>query len=71
MLLKIIGQPLGTAESRQEMPKGYWIASGQFLEGTYWKAAGKCPNFRRQPIGDKTELPSGYWLKPGISIPFL
>jgi hypothetical protein len=37
MLLKVIGQPLGTAkrvlESRWEMPKGYWIASGQFLEG--------------------------------------
>jgi hypothetical protein len=37
MLLKVIGQPLGTAkmvlESRWEMPKGYCIASGQFLEG--------------------------------------
>jgi hypothetical protein len=37
MLLKVTGQPLGTAkrvlESRSEMPKGYWIASGQFLEG--------------------------------------
>jgi hypothetical protein len=37
MLLKVIGQLLGTAkrvlESRWEMPKGYWIASGQFLEG--------------------------------------
>jgi hypothetical protein len=38
MLLKVIGQLLGTAkrvwESRWEMPKGYWIASGQFLEST-------------------------------------
>jgi hypothetical protein len=37
MLLKVIGQLLGTAErvleSRWEMPKGYWIASGQFSEG--------------------------------------
>ncbi len=37
MLLKVIGQLLGTAkrvlESCWEMPKGYWIASGQFLEG--------------------------------------
>jgi hypothetical protein len=37
MPLKVIGQPLGTAkrvlESRWEMPKGYRIASGQFLEG--------------------------------------
>jgi hypothetical protein len=37
MLLKVIGQSLGTAErvlkSRWKMPKGYWIASGQFLEG--------------------------------------
>jgi hypothetical protein len=37
MLLNVIGQPLGTAkrvlENRWEMPKGYWIASGQFLEG--------------------------------------
>jgi hypothetical protein len=36
MLGKVIGQPLGTAErvleSRWEMPKGYWIDSGQFLE---------------------------------------
>jgi hypothetical protein len=36
MLLKAMGQPLGTAkmvrESRWEMPKGYWIASAQFLE---------------------------------------
>jgi hypothetical protein len=28
-------------------------------------------NFRRQPIGDKTDFPSGYWLKVAISIPFL
>jgi hypothetical protein len=37
ILLKVIEQPLGTAErvvkSHWEMPKGYWIASGQFLEG--------------------------------------
>jgi hypothetical protein len=37
MLLKVIGQLLGTAkrvlESHWEMPKGYWITSGQFLEG--------------------------------------
>ncbi len=36
MLLKAFGQPLGTAktvqEIRWEMHKGYWIASGQFLE---------------------------------------
>ncbi len=36
MLLKAIEQLLGTdkrvLESRWEMPKGYWIASGQFLE---------------------------------------
>jgi hypothetical protein len=36
MLLKTIGQPLGTAkrvqESRWEIPKGYWKASGKFLE---------------------------------------
>jgi hypothetical protein len=37
MLLKAVGQPLGTAkrvlESRWEMPKGFWKASGQFLKG--------------------------------------
>jgi hypothetical protein len=37
MLLKVIGQPLGTTKrvlkSRWEIPKGYWITSGQFLEG--------------------------------------
>jgi hypothetical protein len=36
MLLKAIGQLLITAkrvlESHWEMPKGYWIASEQFLE---------------------------------------
>jgi hypothetical protein len=37
MLLKVIGQPLGTAKrvkkSHWEMPKDYWIAFGQSLEG--------------------------------------
>jgi hypothetical protein len=37
MLLKAVGQQLGTAtkekECRWEMPKGYWKASGQFLKG--------------------------------------
>jgi hypothetical protein len=37
MLLKAVGQHLGTAkrvfESRWEMFKGYWKASGQFLQG--------------------------------------
>jgi hypothetical protein len=36
----------------------------------YWKAAGKCPNARRQPMGDKAELLSGYWLKHGNFHPF-
>jgi hypothetical protein len=35
--LKVIGQPLGTfervLESHWEMPKCYWIASGQFSVG--------------------------------------
>jgi hypothetical protein len=37
MLLEDIGQPLSTAKrvknSRWEMPKGYWAASGKFLKG--------------------------------------
>ncbi len=37
MLLKAVGQPLGTAkrvlEIRWERPKGYWKASGKFLKG--------------------------------------
>jgi hypothetical protein len=37
MLLKVVGQPLGTAkrvlESHWEMPKGYCKSSGQFLKG--------------------------------------
>jgi hypothetical protein len=46
MLLKTIGQPLGTSErlqeSRGEVPKkGYWISFVQFLG--YWKATKKCP----------------------------
>jgi hypothetical protein len=71
MLLKVIVQPLGTVkrvlDSHLEVLLDCLLA---ILRG-YWKAAGKCPNSRRQPIGDKTELPSGYWLKRGISIPFL
>jgi hypothetical protein len=35
------------------MPKAYWIAS-QIVKGC-WKAAGKCANTRRQPIGQKPE----------------
>jgi hypothetical protein len=70
MLLTVIGQPLGTAkrvlESRWEMPKGYWITSGQFLEGI-----GKQLGNAQILIGDKTAFPSGHWLKRGISIPFL
>jgi hypothetical protein len=37
MLLKAVGQLLSTAKkeqnSRWEMPKGYWAASGKFLKG--------------------------------------
>jgi hypothetical protein len=37
MLLKAVGQPLGTSKSVQEscweIPKGYWKASGKFLKG--------------------------------------
>ncbi len=36
-LKKAVGQPLNTAKrvknSRWEMPKGYWAASGKFLKG--------------------------------------
>jgi hypothetical protein len=73
MLLKVIGQLLGTAkrelESHWEMPKGYLDSHWAILRG-YGKETGKCPNSRHQPIGDKTAFPSGYWLKRGISIPF-
>jgi hypothetical protein len=41
------------------MPKGYWIASGQFLKG-YRKADRKCPNTHCQPIGEEAELLIGY-----------
>ncbi len=34
----------------------------------YGKVAGKCPNSRLQPIGEKAELP--YWQKPGNFHPF-
>jgi hypothetical protein len=60
---KGIGMLLGNA---QRLLDSLWA----ILRG-FWKAAGKWPNSRHQPIGYKTELPSGYWLKPGISIPFL
>jgi hypothetical protein len=52
------------------MSKDYWIASGQFLESIGKPAAGKCPNYRHQPIGDEAELLSGYWLKHGNIYPF-
>jgi hypothetical protein len=72
MLLKVIGKTLGTAKrvqkSHWEMPKDYWIASGQFLE--VLESAGKCPNSRPQPIGDEAELLSSYWLKHSNFHPF-
>jgi hypothetical protein len=36
----------------------------------YRRAAGKCPNTRLQPIGEKVELPSGYWQQRGTFYPF-
>jgi hypothetical protein len=51
MLLQAIGHSLallkGYWKDAREMPKGYWIASGQFLR--YWKAARKCPNKTNTP----------------------
>ncbi len=48
MLLKTVGQPLGTAqrvwESCWEMLKGYWKVSGQF-----WKGIGKLPGHAQIP----------------------
>jgi hypothetical protein len=65
ILLKAVGQPLGTAkrvlESCWEMPKGYWKASGQFLQGI------------GTPLGNSqipAELHSSYWLKHGNFYPF-
>jgi hypothetical protein len=73
MLLKAVGQPLGTAkrvlESPWEMPKDYWKAAGQFYKG-YRKAAGKCPNTRYRLIGEEAEFLSGYWQKHGNFHPF-
>jgi hypothetical protein len=37
----------------------------------YRKAARKCPNTRRQPIGEEAEFPCGYWPKRGDFHPFL
>jgi hypothetical protein len=37
----------------------------------YRKAAGKCPNSRLKPIGEKVELPIGYWKKCGNIISIL
>jgi hypothetical protein len=35
------------------------------IHNGFRKAAGKCPNTRRQPIGEEAELPSGYGKKRG------
>jgi hypothetical protein len=52
-------------ESRWEMPKGYWKASGKFLKGV-----GKPLGNAQIPIGEEIELPSSYWQKRGNFHPF-
>jgi hypothetical protein len=46
-------------ESRWEMPKGNWKATGQFLKGAGMLPK-MCPNTHSHSVGEKTELPSGY-----------
>jgi hypothetical protein len=61
MLLKAVGQPLGTArrvlEAAEKCPKAIGKPRA-ILKG---KAAGKSPNTHHRPIGEEAELPSGCW----------
>jgi hypothetical protein len=50
------------------MPKDYWIASEQFLNGVGKPLANVQKNHK--PIGEKAELLSGYWQKRGNFHPF-
>jgi hypothetical protein len=68
MLLKAVEKPLGTAKP---------LGNAQRLLGSLWeilkgcrKAAGKCPNIRRQPIGDRISqrLLVKMWQYPFISL---
>ncbi len=74
MLLKVIGQPLGTAKrvkkSCWEMPKDYWIASGQFLE--VWESRWEMPKFppsaNRRQGRIAQRLLAKTWQFPSISL---
>jgi hypothetical protein len=73
MLLKAVGQVLGTARKyrkaarkSQRLLESLWAVS----KG-YRKAAGKCPNTSCQPIEQEAALPSGYRQKSGNFHSFL
>jgi hypothetical protein len=63
VLLKGYRKPLGNG---QRLLESLWA-----IFKRYRKAAGKCPNTRRQPIEEEAELPSSYYKNVAISIPFL
>jgi hypothetical protein len=73
IFLKAIGQPLGTVKGYRkaagEMPKGYWIASGQFLEGieSRWEIPSLPPSAKRR----EGRIAQRQSAKMAISIPFL
>jgi hypothetical protein len=73
ILLKAVEQPLGTArrllESRWEIPKGYWAASGKFLKGIE-KPLGNAqiPAINQQE--SRHHFPAAIGKNVAISIPF-
>jgi hypothetical protein len=65
VLLKAVGQPLGTTKGI-----GRPLGNDQRLTGSPWailkgyrEAAGKCPNTNHQPIGKEAAFPGGYAFK--------
>jgi hypothetical protein len=74
MLLKAVGQPLGTTkrvlESHWEIPKGYWATSGKFLKGI-GKPLGNAQTPATSQQKRRQNFPVAIGKNVAISIPFL
>jgi hypothetical protein len=71
MLLKAIGQPLGTAIEKQ-------LGNSQRVLGSLWqklkgyvKAAGKCPNTCLQTVGEKHSCPAAICQNVAVSVQYI
>jgi hypothetical protein len=67
MLLKAVGQSLGTAKRYNKDAGKFRWAIGKLLAilKEFREATGKCPNTCCQPIGEEVELPSSYYQNCG------